>query len=228
MPKLGHDLVAQLHRFGPRRGVELAGQEALHALELLKGRTQVARLHLFPHEGDVGFLIRRVEREQVLPTLGLTKQQLVPQSQPFMHVVDPRLIEIMRKQIPREEVQRGSRRGRRPVAEGRLGGGVERQCVHLHVDSGQQGHDITTEHDGVVAAKHPSRVVRRLVEPGRGLLDAEIRPQTVDHPVSMQLVAGAEREELHQRGCMASRPGGGGDLPSVDLDAEVTQEPDRC
>ena len=37
----------------------------------MKGSTQVAPMRLLPHQRDVGPLIRRIDRDQVLPTLGL-------------------------------------------------------------------------------------------------------------------------------------------------------------
>lgn len=106
LSQLRQNPVTQRHCVRAGRGVELAGEDALHTLELLDRGIQVARLPVSFHERDVGFLIRRVELEQVLPSLGLTQQQLVPAAQPIVRVLEPWLIEIMRKQIAGEEVQR--------------------------------------------------------------------------------------------------------------------------
>jgi hypothetical protein len=74
--------------------------------------------------------------------------------------------------------------------------------------------------------------VRGLVKPWAGVVDRSVRPQRVDHLLSVQRVAVRQRKQLDERRCLSAAPVGGRNWPTVDPDGKAPQQVDldvhRC
>ena len=62
----------------------------------------------------------------------------------------------------------------------------------------EQPHQLVTQDDGVRVVECAAGVVGRLVQPRRGGVPGQSRPQGVDHLFAVQPPVAGEREELHE------------------------------
>ena len=179
--------------------------------------------------GEVRLLVDRVRAQQVLPSARQAEQVLVQRGQRVPSGVGrPGLVEVVGQQRAAVRRERLLRIGRGAGRDGRLAQAPEHDRVHRHLVVREQQDLVLAQQDGALAvAECPPRVVRRLVQPRAGGLDADAGPQRVHDPLAVHAAPVGEGEQLHQRGSAASAPGVIGDRHSVGDDGEALRAA-RC
>jgi hypothetical protein len=135
----------------------------------------------------------------------LEEQRGVPLPQSFPPLLRPRLVAVLRQQLPRVQVHR-SPVGRRVAETPRLGGGLlETPHVHPERSSGEQLELLPPEAQvpglgcrQVVRLEDPAGRVERAVQVVGGGPGAEARPEQVHRLLLVQPVGRLQGEQLDQ------------------------------
>jgi hypothetical protein len=117
----------------------------------------------------------------------------------------PGLEQVVREQRPAVGGQRGVHLVGRAGGDG-PGQPEEPLGVHLDGGVGEEADGVASEdHRGAVTDGAPG-VVRCGVQPGGGVLRAQIGPQRVENSLPVQAASRGESQQLDQRGRRAPRP----------------------
>ncbi len=174
----------------------------------------------------MGHLVGVVELDERLPRPVEPEEAQQPQPDLVASLLRPRLVAVQRQQLAAVDGERLPGDGGVTVGDGAAGQLLELHDVDRHLGLRAQEHLLAAEHHGAWQVDGASGEVGGLVQLGEGLGRRLLRPDEVDHLLTVQPQAGRDREDLHQRRGVLARPPGGGDHRAVDRDLEAAEQPD--
>jgi hypothetical protein len=204
---------------------QLVAEHCLDAVDLPEGAGAVPPVQQVLRQPQGGLLVGRVQCDQLRPPLRQPEEFPAEQTGPLPGCVGPGGVRLVRQQLVAVPVQHLGRSHAVRGGEGGRGFGLEPQHVDDEVAVGEEGHGVPAQDDAVVGAGGAPREVSGLVERVGGVLRVRVRPQGVQHALSVQSTCGLQGEELDQRGRVS--PWEARNRAAVHVDGEVPEEADR-
>ena len=220
------ELVAQGDGLVAGPDAELAGQGMVEPFELAQRGAPIPSRRVAPHDRQVGVLVRRVDGEQVLPPPGHPEQLDMRHPQTLPGRIRPRLVDISGQEVAAVQIDGGRGVVGRSRGEGLGGRVLEGHRVDGELRSGEQRHGVVAQHDAVRDAGHLAGEVGGLVQPGGGLVDAQVGPERVDDLLTVEALRWGEGEQLDQGGGLPALPSLVGHRLAVDAHVEAPEHAD--
>ena len=159
----------------------------------------------------MGLLVGGVLAQHLLPAALRAHHREAALAQPRARAQRPVLVGVVGQQL---------------TAVGRVVAAFEALDIGGHLGGRGQLHHSAAEHDRAAVAQRAARIARGLVQVRRGSIDAQLRPEHLEHLVARHAMAGSERKQLHEIRRAPLRPRIGRDGSRVDERFEASEQSD--
>ena len=133
----------------------------------------------------MGLFVGPIELHQVVPAAKSPQQVRAQLADPLSWAARPLLVEVLGQQVASAAVTRGSEQRLVSVAQGLVRGGLEQGHIDRDELVGKQGNRLAAQDNSVVPDGFAGEM-GSFVQPGCGLVQAQVGPHRVDHLLSMQ------------------------------------------
>ena len=174
----------------------------------------------------MGRLVAGVELDQLLPATAEAQEVEVAEAQLLPSLLRPLVVAILWQQLAAVEGECTAGRDDVLVGERLAGQLLELHDVDRRLRARQERDLVAPQHHGVGHRERTPGVVRGLVQLRHGLVQGVLGPHQVDELLSVHSPIGGEREDLHERRSLASRPARLGHRDGVDHHREAAEHGD--